>query len=99
MVLPMMGLVLTLIVLGGFASLVTLADPHRASFAPLAFCMFWAGLGALCLSLGLAFVGREVLHSDGFEGFGFFGGYALGGVGGGLLGLVIASRRRRRIDR
>lgn len=96
MVLPMFAFVLTLIVVGGLASLVAAGDRH-ARWAPfIGFVFLFAGLGALFLSLGLVWLLGVIFRSRGGDGLGFLGGYAAGGLGGALLGLKHAFLRRRR---
>ena len=97
MMLPMMGFLFTLIVVGALASLVAAADPH-AKLAPfLGFPLLFAGLAALCLSMGLGVLGQYADHTFGtviFAGLGFLAGYTLGGLGGALLGLRKALQRK-----
>ena len=99
MLLPMFGLIIVLIVVGALASLVAIADPQHASLAPyLGFTSLLAGTGALLLSLVLSGIGNVVDTSTGSQvlsGLGFFFGYAIGGVGGAVAGLTLASRRVR----
>ena len=47
MILPMMGFFLTLVVLGGLASLVVTFDSEVAHWAPFAYAVFFAGIGAI----------------------------------------------------
>ena len=97
MVLPMMGLLFALIVVGGLGSLVAIGDPKHAALALyIGFVCLFAGVGALCFSWGLALFG-EALHSETLSGLGFFGGYALGGLGGAALGFSKAYKRHRRL--
>jgi hypothetical protein len=90
MMLPMIGFLFALIVVGGLASLVAKGDPH-AKLAPfLGFPLLFAGLAAFCLSIGLGALGEYLDRTSGtsvFSGLGFLGGYTLGGLGGALLGL------------
>ena len=98
MLLPMFGFLLSLVVIGGLASLVAIGDPINARVAPyIGFTALFAGLGALILSVSLTLLG-EVLNSQLVVGFGFFGGSALGGFGGASFGLYRALQRRRRIE-
>ncbi len=98
MILPMMCFAFALLFFGGLASLVALADPTRSRRIPAAFFMFFAGVGSLSLSLLLAFIVAQFQGSELLEGLAFFGGYAVGGLGGGVLGLSIASRRKGRVS-
>ncbi len=98
MVLPMFGFASLLLVVGGLATLVAVGDPQHARIAPyLGFIFLFAGLGALLLCVGLALPGA-VLRSERLTGLGFFAGYAIGGVAGGVLGLTTAIKRRQRIE-
>ena len=99
MLLPLTGFLFALIVIGGLASLVAVGDPHHTRLAPyLGFISLLAGIGALCLSFGLAFLIGEVLHSEASSGWGFLGGYVTGGFGGAALGYKYASRRPNKIE-
>ena len=66
MLLPMFGFVMTLIVVGGLASLVAAGDPasqHR--LAPfIGLVALFAGLGALLMSLGLAWLVGVIIRSE-----------------------------------
>ncbi|HEX8493696.1 MAG TPA: hypothetical protein VF658_12690 [Pyrinomonadaceae bacterium] len=93
----MMGFLFALIVVGSLGSLVAIGDPKHATLAPyIGFVCLFAGLGALCLSWGLVLV-SEALHSETLSGLGFFGGYAVGGLGGGVWGFSKAYRHRARL--
>jgi hypothetical protein len=98
MLMPMMGFVLALIVIGGLASLVAAADAKHAVLAtyfdPIS---LFAGLGALVLSLGLAVICEQVAPLSVLSGSSFFGGYAAGGTGGAALGFRRAVSIRRSI--
>ena len=99
MILPMFGLLMFLIVVGGLATLVAVGDPRHARVAPyLGFIFLFAGLGALLFSIGLALLGQLLLHSEAASTLGFFGGYAVGGLAGAVHGFNRAIRRRVRID-
>lgn len=99
MLLPMFGFILALIVTGGLASLVAVGDPRHARRALfIGFVALFAGLGALLLSLGLAWLLGAIMHSDAAAGVGFLGGYVLGGIGGAAFGLKRALLRRRRLE-
>ncbi len=106
MILPMIGFVFGLILLGSFASVIATIDKRSppVTHKPLLqfllpyvgyVCLF-AGLGALILSMGLAFLGEKFFgpHAE-VSGLGFFGGYALGGCGGAALGFRKASKFSR----
>jgi hypothetical protein len=95
MVLPMMGLAFTLTLVGGLGSLVALAEPGRLRWALAAFLMFFSGLGAISLSLLLAFVGQNIFGSDSLGGIGFLLGYAIGALSGGRAAFLVAARRGR----
>jgi hypothetical protein len=97
MILPMYGFLLALIFIGGLASLVAVGDPRyarRASF--IGFVSLFAGLGALVLSLGLAWLLGAVFRSESMTGVGFLMGYVCGGLGGAAFGLRRAQRRGHR---
>jgi hypothetical protein len=99
MILPMFGFVLALLVIGGLASLVAVGDPHHSRLATfIGFTSFFAGSGALLLSFGLSLSLEYVLGSEWWSGLGFFGGYALGLLGGAAFGFRRAFARRRRIE-
>jgi hypothetical protein len=88
MLLPMFGFLITLITIGGLASLVAAADPQHARLARfLGFPLLFAGVAALCLSMGLAWLVRLVLGSDDPSGLGLLAGYLIGLLGGAALGL------------
>jgi hypothetical protein len=73
MMLPMMSFVFALIGIGGIISLAAVIDPHHKRSAPyVGFTLFFAGLGAFCLSMGLGLSG-EWLVSNTAGGLGFFG--------------------------
>jgi hypothetical protein len=97
MMLPMIGFLFVLVVVGGLASLVATADPH-AELAPfLGFPLLFAGLAALCLSFGFSILGDYLDHVLGtlsLSWLGFIGGYALGGLGGALLGIKKVLKRQ-----
>ena len=99
MLLPLMGFALALIIVGALASLVAVGDPRHARLAPfVGFPSLLAGLGALSLSLALGFFGEMLDHAAGLRtlaGLGFFVGYAVGGLGGAVSGLILVSRRTR----
>ncbi len=99
MLLPMFGFLLALIVVGGLASLVAVGDPRHARWAPfIGFVALFAGIGALFLSLGLAWLLGAIFRSETVAGVGLLGGYVVGGLGGAALGLKRALMRRRRIE-
>lgn len=80
MLLPMMGFLLALIVVGVLGSLVAYADPHAGLAPYLGYPPLFAGLFALCLSIGSGVLGDYLDHLLGtlsLSGLGFFGGYAL----------------------
>ena len=99
MVMPMMGFVFMLIVVGGLASLVAAADGRHARLAvyvgPIS---LFAGLAALLLSAGLSVFCEQVLGLRALTGLGFFGGYGVGLIGGAALGLRRAFNIRRQIE-
>jgi hypothetical protein len=102
MLLPLMGFTFTLIIVGALAVLVATGDPRHARLAPfIGFPSLLAGLGALALCFVLGFLGMVLDHSMEqpiFSGLGFFFGYVVGGLGGALLGFVVASRRARKLN-
>ncbi|HEY5885823.1 MAG TPA: hypothetical protein VIT88_14125 [Pyrinomonadaceae bacterium] len=92
----MFGFLSVLIVVGGLATFVAFGDPGHARFAPyLGFVFLFAGLGALLLSVGLT-MPAELLRYHEVAGFLFFAGYAIGGLGGAVLGLFKAVKWRSR---
>ena len=99
MLLPMFGFILALIVVGGLASLVNVGDPHHARLAPyIGFISLFAGIGALCLSFGVALSLSYILGSERWSGLGFFGGYAVGLFGGAVFGFWRAIEHRRKFE-
>ena len=99
MLLPMFGFILTLLVAGGLASLVAIGDPDHTRLATyVGFVSLFAGIGALCLSFGLAWLVGIIFRSETVAGVGFFTGYVIGGLGGAAFGLKRAFERRRRIE-
>ena len=97
MILPMFGFILALLVIGGLATLIAVGDPNHAGLAPyVGFVSLFAGLGALSCSLLLALIGQGI-KSETLSGFGFFAGYAVGGLGGAAIGLYSAVQRRQRL--
>jgi len=99
MLLPMFGFVMTLIVVGGLASLVAVGDPYHSRLAPfIGFAALFAGLGALLLSLGVAWLVGVIFRSESVGFAGLLVGYIAGGLGGAAFGLNRAFRRRRKIE-
>ena len=99
MLLPMFGFVLALLVVGALASLVAIGDPHQTRLALyIGFVSLFAGIGALCLSFGLAWLIGIIFRSETVGGMGFFVGYIIGGLGGAAFGLKRAFVRRRKIE-
>ncbi len=99
MVLPMMGFVFMLMVVGGLASLVAAADGRYARLAVyVGPTSLFAGLAALFLSVGLAVFCEQVLGSRLLSGLGFFGGYSVGILGGAGLGFRRAVGIERRFE-
>ena len=99
MIMPMMGFVFMLIVVGGLASLVAAADGRHARLAvyvgPVS---LFAGLAALLLSMGLPVFCEQVLGWRALTGLAFFGGYGVGMIGGAALGLRRAVNMRLRLE-
>lgn len=99
MIMPMIGFILMLIVVGGLASLFAAADGRRVRLAvyigPVA---LFAGLGALFLSMGLPVLCEQVLGLRSQVGPAFFGGYGVGILGGAALGLRRAAGILHRIE-
>src|SRR5688572_23391791 len=96
---PMFGLILVLIVIGGLGSLVAYGDPTHARLAPfIGFVCLFAGLGALLFSVALALIGGVVDTSESLGVLGFFAGYVIGGVGGALFGIRQAVKRLVQIE-
>jgi len=96
MLIPMYGLILALLVVGGLGTIVAVGDPTHARLAPyLGFVCLFAGLGALALSLVFTVVAEVGLHLEYLTGASFFVGYVGGALIGGLLGYRMAARKRR----
>lgn len=95
----MFGLIFTLLVIGGLGTVVAIGDPQNARLAPyIGFTALFGGLGALSLSLLLAFIGYKLPQSETVSAAGFLVGYVLGGLSGAGLGFLCAVRRRARIE-
>jgi hypothetical protein len=96
MILPMYGLILALLVVGGLGTIVANGDPAHARLAPyLGFVCLFAGLGALVFSFIFPVVGHIALHSERLTAAFFFAGYAGGAAIGGLFGYWMATRKSR----
>jgi len=99
MLLPMFGLLLVLIVVGGLACLVATGVPDHSRLAPyIGFVCLFAGLGAALFSAVMGLIGEVILQSDVLSGLGFLSGYVFGGLGGALFGFKRAIKRRERIQ-
>lgn len=99
MIVPMVGFVFMLLVVGGLASFVAAADGRHARFAVyIGPVSFFAGLAALLLSMGLAVFCEQVLGLRALSGLGFFRGYSAGLIGGAALGLRRAVNIQRRVE-
>jgi hypothetical protein len=95
MLLPMMGLLLVLIVVGALASLVAIADPKHARLAPyFGFVSLSCGLGSLVGSVVLAYLVQRTSSSSRGSALGFFLGYFAGGLAGAAYGLYRAVIRQ-----
>jgi hypothetical protein len=98
----MFGLILVSIVVGALASLVAIADPRHARIAPfVGFPSLIGGTGALLFSFAFGGIGNALDISLGLQalsGLGFFFGYVGGGLGGAVLGFILASRRTRKMN-
>ena len=95
MLLQMFGFVFALLIVGGLATLVAVADRQYARAAPyIGFTALFAGLGALSLSLLLALIGYQLFGPETGFVLGFYCGYAIGGLGGAVFGFTKALRRR-----
>lgn len=97
MLLPMFGLLLTLLVVGALGTLVGKGDPQHARTAPyVGFTSLFAAFGALALLICLGLLGGAadmLFDTTVFGPAGFFGGYVFGLLGGALAGLRMAIRR------
>jgi hypothetical protein len=97
---PMIGFLFALLIVGALASLVAVNDPDHARLTPfIGFTSLFAGTAAFILAMGLGGIGERLdvhFNTTVFGGLGFFGGYAVGGLGGALLGFKKAVRRSRR---
>jgi hypothetical protein len=99
MLLPMFGLFLVLIVVGGLASLVAVGNPNHAGLAAyIGFVCLFGGLGAGVFSAVLMSIGGVVFQSHDLGALGFFAGYILGGLSGALFGLKRAIKRVERVE-
>ncbi|MCA1566863.1 MAG: hypothetical protein LC803_14705 [Acidobacteria bacterium] len=102
MLMPLMGFTFMLIIVGALASLVAIGDPQYARRAPfIGFPSLLAGLGALSLCFVLGFLGMVLDHATElpiFSGLGFLFGYGVGGLGGAVAGLILASRHIRKAN-
>jgi hypothetical protein len=99
MIMPMAGLILTLLVVGGLGTLVAIGDPKNARLAPyIGFIALFAAIGALLLCALLGVIGQVLIRSDAAAALGSFAGYLLGGLGGAFFGFDRATRRRHRIE-
>jgi hypothetical protein len=102
MLMPLMGFTFTLIIVGALATLIATGDPRHARLAPfIGFPSLLAGLGALSLCFVLGFLGMVLDHATKlsiFSGLGFLFGYSVGGLGGAVAGLILASRRVRKMN-
>jgi hypothetical protein len=99
MLMPMFGLILASLVVGGLGTLVAIGDPQNARLAPyIGFTALFGGLGALSLSVMLAFIGYQLPGAETAGGLGLFIGYVVGGSSGAVFGFLGAMRRRARIE-
>ena len=97
MLLPMICFFLTLIVLGGIASLATIIDTHSAHRAPFPFACFFAGVTAIIFVMLGGLVSAYVNDTAG----GFIVmliAPTLGLLSGGFLGYRLGLTRRRRVS-
>ena len=97
MLLPMFGFILGHLVVGALASLVAIGDLYHARLALyIGFISLFAGIGALFISFGLAWLLELNFRSETIGGVGLFVGYIIGGLGGAAFGLNRAVVKRRR---
>ena len=92
----MMGFFAALIVVGGLGSLVAIADPSEAKWAPYTLAMLFAGSGVYVFGFGLVLAGEQ-LFGRAMADVLVLGGLLLGGLGGAIVGFVIGSRRNQRL--
>lgn len=96
----MMGLLFTLFAVGLLGAVVLCIVPRWRWLAPLALIPVLGSVGAFALCWGLAISLEQLPNSAQLSGFGFFGGYVLGGLMGAGVGcwsawLLIRSRLPR----
>jgi len=95
---PMLGFSFSTFVRGAILGLVLFLFPITRRFYTFAFIPIMGGIGAVILCLPTSLI-LEYSTNTRIGGYGFFGGYILGGILGALLGLRVAmkySRTRRR---
>lgn len=87
MILPMMGLLNILFVLGPIAGVIAFLFPPIRRFAPFVFATpMFVSIVAFLSCWGFAIGLEKLLQSQTAGGMGFFGGYCFGGLAGGILG-------------
>ena len=97
MLLPMMGILFLLIIVGVFAGVVCLLFRRLRSWALfVALPPVLAGAFSFALCWGLSLSIDRLFHSNRWAGVGFFGGYVVGGLLGGGIGLLLALKVRSR---
>lgn len=92
MLLPMMGFLFSLVVVGLLLGFVLFLIPRARRLALIVMLpLVLSGVFALLLSWGLSIGVESYLHSEYLAGIGFFTGYFGGGVLGLGIGLIVAT--------
>lgn len=91
MLLPMMGFLFSLVVVGFLLGFSLFLMPRARRLALIVMLpLVLSGVFALLLSWGLSIGVESYLHSDHLAGIGFFTGYFGGGALGAIIGLIVA---------
>jgi hypothetical protein len=96
MILPMMGALFVLFVIGLFGGVILYVSKPFRRCAPFALVPAIAAIGALILSWTLA-LGLERALNSVAGGYGFYGGYLLGSIFGAWLGYRFALSIQRSV--
>ncbi len=96
MLLPMMGLLFLIVIVGVCTGIVFILSRRLRPWAPfVAFPLIFAGTLSFGFCWGLSLLAERLLNSEVWAGVGFFGGYIGGGLLGCGLGVLLALRIRR----